>query len=150
MIEHDLDGTVVTTACVPDEREQIARQLRDWATSKQAPDLILTTGGTGLAPRDVTPEATLDVIERRHPGLTELIRLRCLEKTPLAYLSRTEAGTIARTLIINLPGSERGATESLAAILDILPHAIGILRDDVTHEYQPDAPRGAAPYKGKS
>jgi len=133
MIEQNLQGIVVSTACLPDERDQIARQLRDWALSEHAPDLILTTGGTGLAPRDVTPEATLDVLERRHSGLTELIRLRCLEKTPLACLSRSEAGTIARTLIINLPGSERGATESLNAILDILPHAIGILRGDAMH-----------------
>lgn len=93
----------------------------------------------------MTPEATLDVIERRHTGLTELIRLRCIEKTPLAYLSRAEAGTIARTLIINLPGSERGATESLCAILDILPHAIGVLRGDAMH-----APRGAAPHRDES
>ncbi|MEQ9617107.1 MAG: MogA/MoaB family molybdenum cofactor biosynthesis protein [Phycisphaerales bacterium] len=134
MVEQELDGTVISTACVQDVREQIAQRLRNWATGEDAPDLILTTGGTGLAPRDVTPEATLDVIERRHSGLTELIRLRCFEKTPLAFLSRAEAGTVERTLIINLPGSERGATESLAAILDVLPHAIKVLSGDAAHD----------------
>ncbi len=134
-----LDASVVTTACLPDERTRISEQLRRWAFGDTKPDLILTTGGTGLAPRDVTPEATLDVIERRHAGLMELIRRRCYEKTPRAYLSRGEAGTLGRTLIINLPGSQRGATESLEALLDILPHAIETLRGDVRDDGRPTA-----------
>jgi len=91
-----------------------------------------------LAPRDVTPEATLAVLDRRHTGLLELARLRCLEKTPRAFLSRGEAGTIGHTLVINLPGSRRGATEMLQAIFDILPHALDTLRghalDDARHD----------------
>jgi len=131
MARAQLHAEVVATACLPDERPRISEQLRHWALHDPKPDLILTTGGTGLAPRDVTPEATLDVIERRHAGLMELIRRRCYEKTPRAYLSRGEAGTLERTLIINLPGSQRGATESLEALIDILPHAIETLRGEV-------------------
>ena len=134
-----LNPDVVATACLPDERPRISEQLRQWALYNPKPDMILTTGGTGLAPRDVTPEATLDVIERRHAGLMELIRRRCYEKTPRAYLSRGEAGTIGRTIIINLPGSQRGATESLEALIDILPHAIETLRGQVQDDGRPDA-----------
>lgn len=131
MVRQQLSGLVVGVSCQPDERDQLAATMRHWAMEKPLPDLILTTGGTGLAPRDITPEATLDVIERHHAGLMELVRLRCYEKTPRAYLSRGIAGTIGRTLILNLPGSQRGATESLEALLDILPHAIETLRGDV-------------------
>ena len=123
-----LGAEVVATACVPDVRALIATQLRDWATVAPRPDVILTTGGTGLGPRDVTPEATLDVLERRHAGLMELVRLRGSQQTPRAFLSRGEAGTLGRSLIVNLPGSERGATESLQALLDVLPHAVAMLR----------------------
>lgn len=140
-----LAADIVATACLPDERSQLGQQLRDWALNSPRPDLILTTGGTGLAPRDLTPEATLDVIERRHAGLMELIRLRCYDKTPRAYLSRGEAGTLGQTLIINLPGSQRGATESLQALIDILPHAIETLRGEV----QDDGRQGATPTTGK-
>ena len=134
-----LGAEIVATACVPDERDAIAGQLRNWAVGSSAPDLILTTGGTGLAPRDVTPEATIDVLERRHSGLMELIRLRCYEKTPRTFLSRGEAGTIGRTLIVNLPGSKRAATECLEALLDILPHAVETLRGEVQDDGRPDA-----------
>lgn len=134
-----LGAVIAAQACVPDERPVIAAQLRAWAGEIDAPDLILTTGGTGLAPRDVTPEATLDVLERRHSGLMELIRRRCYEKTPRAYLSRGEAGTLGRSLIINLPGSRRGASESLEALLDILPHAIETLRGQVQDDGRPEA-----------
>ncbi|MCC5785700.1 MAG: MogA/MoaB family molybdenum cofactor biosynthesis protein [Phycisphaerales bacterium] len=134
-----LGARTLPLACVPDEVEQIAANLRAFAAADPAPDLVLTTGGTGLAPRDVTPEATLGVIERRHSGLTELIRRRCYDKTPRAYLSRGEAGTIGRTLVINLPGSTRGAVESLEALLDILPHAIETLRGEVQDDGRPDA-----------
>ena len=128
-----LRATVAATAIVPDEIPQIAEQLRQWAARDDI-DLILTTGGTGLAPRDVTPEATLTVLDKRHPALLELARMRCYAHTPRAYLSRGEAGTLNRTLIINLPGSPKGAAEFLEALLDVLPHAIRMTRgEDTTH-----------------
>lgn len=130
LAQQKLSAEIVTRACIPDDRAQIAQQLRAWTDSAAAPDLILTTGGTGLSPRDVTPEATLDILERRHSGLMELIRRRCYEKTPLAYLARGEAGTRGHTLIINLPGSRKGAMESLEALLDVLPHAVATLRNE--------------------
>jgi len=139
MCRERLGAEIVAAICLPDERDQLARQLRQWATVEPKPDVILTTGGTGLAPRDVTPEATLDVLERRHQALQELIRLRCYAKTPRTFLSRGEAGTLGRSLIINLPGSLRGATESLEALLDILPHAVETLRGEVQDDGRPDA-----------
>lgn len=139
LAERALGARTLPLDCVPDEAEIIGARLRELAALDPAPDLVLTTGGTGLAPRDVTPEATLGVLERRHSGLTELIRRRCYDKTPRAYLSRGEAGTIGRTLIINLPGSTRGAVESLEALLDILPHAIETLRGEVQDDGRPDA-----------
>ncbi|QNN25525.1 MogA/MoaB family molybdenum cofactor biosynthesis protein [Planctomycetales bacterium ZRK34] len=134
MLQEQLDAAVVQTACVPDDRALISRQLITWSECKPTIDLVLTTGGTGLAPRDVTPEATADVLEREHSGLMELVRMRCYAKTPRAYLSRGIAGVCGRTLIINLPGSQRGATESLEALLDILPHAIETLRGNVVDD----------------
>ena len=139
IVQQRLKAEVIATACLADDRERLAEQLRRWATDSPKPDLILTTGGTGLAPRDVTPEATLDVIERRHSGLMELMRLRCYEKTPRTFLSRGEAGTLGRCLIVNLPGSQRGASESLEAILDILPHAVETLRGEVQDDGRPGA-----------
>jgi molybdenum cofactor synthesis domain-containing protein len=130
MVRGRLNAEVVVALCVPDDGAKISEILRTWATDP-APDLILTTGGTGLAPRDVTPEATLAVLERRHSGLMELVRLRCMAKTVKTFLSRGEAGTIGQSLVINLPGSPRGATECLEALLDLLPHAIDTLRGDV-------------------
>ncbi|MGI8554315.1 MAG: MogA/MoaB family molybdenum cofactor biosynthesis protein [Dehalococcoidia bacterium] len=125
-----LGAAVAQYAILPDEREQIAAALRQWADSGEL-DLILTTGGTGLAPRDVTPEATRDVIERQAPGLEEAMRQEGLRHTPLAALSRAVAGVRGGTLIVNLPGSERAVRESLAALLPILPHAIETLRGRV-------------------
>ena len=116
---------VIATAIVPDEREQIAAQLRTWADNDHL-ELVLTTGGTGLAPRDVTPEATLDVAERQVPGFAELMRAESRKKTRLADVSRAVVVTRGRTLIVNLPGSERGAVENLEAILPILPHAVEV------------------------
>ena len=124
---------VVATECVPDELESIVAVLSGWANDAPRPDLILTTGGTGLAPRDVTPEATAQVLQRRHPALLELARSRCYPTTPLAALSRGEAGTLARSLVINLPGSHRGATQTLGALLDVLPHAIAAVRGQEEH-----------------
>lgn len=123
----------IEAAIVSDEADAIAGQLRAWVSGLK-PDLILTTGGTGLSPRDVTPEATLPLIERRHDALLELARRRCYDITPMTYLSRGVAGTAGRSLIINLPGSPRGAVEMLDAMLDILPHAIQTLRGDGDHD----------------
>lgn len=109
---------------VPDERDVIADRLR--ALAAAAP-LVVTTGGTGLSPRDVTPEATRDVIEYEVPGIAELMRAAGFQKTPMAALSRAIAGVRGRSLIINLPGSVKGATESLEAVVPVLRHACGIL-----------------------
>ena len=122
-----LMADVAAAACVPDDRTQITEQLRAWALDAPRPALILTTGGTGLGPRDFTPEATADVLERRHPALQELVRLRCLATSPRVFLSRGEAGTIGRSMVINLPGSRRGATECFLALVDILPHALDMI-----------------------
>ena len=111
---------------VPDERESISGKLKEWAD--EGVDLILTTGGTGLAPRDVTPEATLEVVDRIVPGFGEAMRSQSLEYTPLAMLSRAVAGIRGRTLIVNLPGSPKAVKECLGAILPALPHAIETVR----------------------
>lgn len=121
-------AVVVGRAVVPDERAQIAAQLRVWADELRL-DLILTTGGTGFAPRDVTPEATLDVVERLAPGLAEAMRAASLQVTPHAMLSRAVAGIRGRTLILNLPGSPKGAVENLRTVLPVLPHASELLRE---------------------
>jgi molybdenum cofactor synthesis domain-containing protein len=133
LLRERVGAMVVATECVPDEMASIVRVLVAWARDAPRPDLILTTGGTGLAPRDVTPEATAQVLERRHPALLELARSRCYPTTALAALSRGEAGTIARSLVINLPGSRRGATQTLDALIDVLPHAVTALRGEEDH-----------------
>ncbi|HXH22010.1 MAG TPA: MogA/MoaB family molybdenum cofactor biosynthesis protein [Dehalococcoidia bacterium] len=116
------------TALVPDERDEIAELLETLADGGE--DLIVTTGGTGLAPRDVTPEATLDVIDRQVPGMAELMREVGRRSTPTAALSRGVVGTRGKTLIVNLPGSEKGARESLEAIVGLIPHAVELLRGE--------------------
>ena len=123
------DARVIGHEVVPDERECIEEKLKAMA-DKLNVDLILTTGGTGLSPRDVTPEATAAVIHREVPGLSETIRSQGKESTPFAILSRGKAGIRNKTLIINLPGSPRGVEESLQAILAVLPHGIEILRGE--------------------
>ena len=130
VVREKLGGQVAATACVADVPDSISYQLRQWS-SDPAPDLILTTGGTGLAPHDVTPEATRRVLEREHPGLIQLMQMRCYAKTPLTFLSRGVAGTLNGTLVINLPGSRKGATECFEALLDVLPHAIATMRGEV-------------------
>ncbi len=123
-----LKAEIVATEILPDERELIAERLRHFADTGEA-NLIVTTGGTGFSPRDVTPEATRDVIEREAPGLAELMRSESLKITPLAALSRAVCGIRRRALIVNLPGSVRGARENLAAIARTLPHAIDLLME---------------------
>lgn len=126
-VESLLGARVIETALAPDDQTSVARQLRSWAEAESPPSLVLTTGGTGIGPRDVTPEATAEVIERPHPGLLELARARCLPGKPHAFLSRAIAGVAGRTLIINLPGSPRGAVDTLRLMADVLPHALETL-----------------------
>ena len=124
------DVQVVQYSIVPDEAELISAKIVEWA-DKESIDLILTTGGTGLSPRDVTPEATLAVLDRSAPGFVEAIRAESLKKTAKAMLSRAVAGIRGGSLIINLPGSPRAVRECLEVILPVLPHAIEVLRGEV-------------------
>jgi molybdopterin adenylyltransferase len=133
-----LGATVELEAIVPDERTIIAGTLLTWA-DEVGLDLVLTTGGTGFAPRDVTPEATRDVIEREAPGLAEAMRAASLEITPHAMLSRAIAGIRGPTLIVNLPGSPKAVRENLATILPALPHAIELLQGRKGSDRHPDA-----------
>ncbi len=126
IVEGELGWPVVDYAVLPDEREQLAAKLTAWADEGRA-DLVLTTGGTGFSPRDITPEATLDVAERLVPGLAEAMRAAGLAKTPRAMLSRGVAVIRRRTLIVNLPGSPKGVRESLEAIRSALGHGLEIM-----------------------
>ena len=124
---------VTTQRIVPDEREQIAALLRKLADEGTA-DVIFTTGGTGVAPRDVTPEATRDVIDREFPGFGELMRTHGRKLTKFAPLSRALAGNRGTVLIINFPGSPRGAVDSLSVILELVPHVLRQLKGIADHE----------------
>ncbi len=137
-----LNATVEQQAIVPDERPDIAATLRTWADDEGLGlDLVLTTGGTGFAPRDVTPEATRDVVEREAPGLAEAMRAASLEITPHAMLSRAVAGIRGATLIVNLPGSPKAVRENLETILPALPHAVELLQGQKGADRHPDEMR---------
>lgn len=122
----DLVGRTV----VPDDQEEIVGALTRAASRAR---LVVTTGGTGFGPRDVTPEATARVIERAAPGLVHLMLATGITVTPMAALSRPSAGAVGRTLVVNLPGSPKGATENLSAILDVIPHALQLLAGETEH-----------------
>ena len=126
-----LDSRVVSYEVVPDEKDVIASKLTEWADEGSI-DVIITTGGTGLGPRDVTPEATLAVVDRVVPGLTEAMRAETFSKTPFAILSRAVAGIRGRCLVVNLPGSPKAVRECLEVVLPVIPHAVEIIKGEVT------------------
>jgi molybdopterin adenylyltransferase len=126
----DIGAEVVEYEIVPDEFEVLRDALLRFSDIERL-DLVVTTGGTGLSKRDVTPEATLSVIERIVPGMAEAMRAASLEKTPFAMLSRAVAGTRGDTLIVNLPGSPKGVRECLEVLLPVIPHALSILQGKI-------------------
>ncbi len=127
-----LGAEIVSQTILPDERAEIEGALVDLSDNAQV-DLIVTTGGTGPAPRDVTPEATRAIIEREMPGLAELLRFEGVRHTPLAVLSRGVSGIRGGTLIVNLPGSPKAVREGMETLTPVLPHAIKMLRGDTEH-----------------
>ena len=126
-----VDSRVVRYEIIPDEVDVIADRLRAWADAGRV-DVILTTGGTGLAQRDVTPEATLAVVDKVAPGFVEAMRVATIQMTPMAMLSRATAGVRGRCLIINLPGSPKAVRECLEVVLPVIPHAVEIIKGEVT------------------
>ena len=135
-----LDSSVIKYEVIPDEQKVIAGKLAEWADTGGV-DVILTTGGTGLSQRDVTPEATLSVIEKSVPGFAEAMRVKSLEKTLMAVLSRAIAGVRGRCLIINLPGSPKAVQECLEVVLPAVPHAVEIIKGEVTEHTLPESGR---------
>jgi molybdenum cofactor synthesis domain-containing protein len=126
LVEEELQGEVIDYRVVPDEMDEIMAALIEMSDYYRA-DLIITTGGTGLGPRDVTPEATKNVIDREVPGFAEAMRFYTMQKTKRAILSRGISGIRGKTLIINLPGSPKGVFENLQSVIDQIPHALIVL-----------------------
>lgn len=123
-------GMTVSRHLVPDELDRISAAISEVAATAR---LVVTTGGTGFGVRDVTPEATLSVMDREAPGLVHAMLAAGLENTPMAALSRARAGSVGSTLVVNVPGSPKGASESLVAIIDLIPHALQLLSGDNRH-----------------
>jgi molybdopterin adenylyltransferase len=128
--------TVSMIKVIPDEAHEIIRILREWCNLKSHPHIIVTTGGTGFAARDITPEATRSLIEKEAPGLSEIIRLKGMESSIYSILSRGVTGIYKNTIIINLPGNPKAAVESLSFIKELIPHAVSILNNDPSAEIQ--------------
>jgi len=135
-----IGGQVIKYEVIPDEKAVISGKLVEWADEGSI-DVILTTGGTGLAERDVTPEATLSIVDKVVPGFGEVMRAESFHKTPFAVLSRAVAGVRGKCLIINLPGSPKGVRECLEVILPAIPHAVEIIKGEVTEHKAPAAGR---------
>ena len=129
-----LGSNVVKYEIVPDEKDIIISKLSEWADVGDI-DVILTTGGTGLSPRDITPEATLAAVDRVVPGLAEAMRAETFKITPFAILSRVVAGTRGKCLIVNLPGSTKAVRECLEVVLPVIPHAVDIIKGKVTEHH---------------
>jgi molybdopterin adenylyltransferase len=129
-------STVGAYVVVPDERDQIAAQIRQMADERRL-DVVLTTGGTGLSPRDVTPEATRSAIDYEVPGLAEAMRAESFKQTPAGILSRAVSGVRGRTLVVNLPGNPKGVRECLDVILPAIPHAVSVMRGEVGEHTRP-------------
>jgi len=136
-----LNSSVIKYEVIPDEQEVIASKLAEWA-DEGGVDVILTTGGTGLSQRDVTPEATMSVVDKSVPGFAEAMRAKSFEKTPMAVLSRATAGVRGKCLIINLPGSPKAVRECLEVALPAIPHAVEIIKGEVTEHTCQDAGMG--------
>ncbi len=135
-----LDSHVAKYEVVPDETDIIAGKLVEWADEGSV-DIILTTGGTGFSRRDVTPEATLSIVDKVAPGFGEAMRAETFNVTPFAILSRATAGIRGKCLIINLPGSPKAVRECLAVVLPVIPHAVEIIKGEVTEHKAPDTGR---------
>lgn len=125
----EIGAVILHTAILPDEKDMIKERLVEYS---EKVDMILTTGGTGLSPRDVTPDATLEVIDREIPGIAEAMRSKGMKVTARAMLSRAVAGVRGRSLIVNLPGSPKAVRENLSVILEVLPHAVEKVKGDMT------------------
>ncbi|MCX5851200.1 MAG: MogA/MoaB family molybdenum cofactor biosynthesis protein [Deltaproteobacteria bacterium] len=136
---HLLEGMSVRVDAyeiIPDDKDMIKQKLIDYADHRKL-DLIVTTGGTGVSPRDVTPDATLEVVDKLIPGMAEMMRLESMSKTPYAMISRAVVGIRNKSLIINLPGSPKGARENLSVLIPALRHAIEKIKGDETDCAQP-------------